>query len=135
MEMLALSIEFEISDIIPASPEEIYTAWLDSATHTNMTGGLAEVSANVGETFEAWDGYIQGENLELAYPSRILQHWRTTEFDETEKDSRLEILLEPVGEGTKVTLRHTALPEHGMQYQQGWIDAYFIPMKGYFSGK
>ena len=130
-----MSIEFEISDVIPASPEEIYEAWLNSEEHTRMTGGQAKVSRNDGETFEAWDGYIQGKNLELAYPRRILQQWRTTEFDETEKDSQLEILLDPVGDGTRVTIRHSALPAHGMQYRQGWIDAYFLPMKKYFGGK
>ena len=130
-----MSINFEVSDIIPAPPEEIYSAWLDSTEHSNMTGGRAEVSAVVGETFKAWDGYIQGKNLELTFPNRIFQHWRTTEFDEADKDSELEILLEPLDGGTKVTLRHTALPEHGMQYQQGWIDSYFIPMKEYFQNK
>ena len=130
-----MSVEFDVSDVIPASPEEIYEAWLDSEEHSRMTGGQANVSSNVGDTFEAWDGYIQGQNLELEYPSRILQEWRTTEFDETEKDSRLEILLDPAGEGTSVIIRHSYLPEHGMQYQQGWIDAYLLPMKAYFGDK
>ena len=130
-----MSIEFEISDEIPASSEVIYDAWLNSEEHSRMTGGLAKVSANVGGTFEAWDGYIQGKNLELESPKRILQLWRTTEFIDTEKDSRLEILLDPVSGGTRITIRHSALPEHGMQYRQGWIDAYFLPMKAYFGGK
>jgi hypothetical protein len=47
----------------------------------------------------------------------------------------MEILLDPAGDGTKVTIRHSALPEHGMQYKQGWIDSYFLPMKEYFGGK
>ena len=130
-----MSIEFEISEVIPASPEEIYEAWLNSEEHTSMTGGQAKISPNVGDTFEAWDGYIQGKNLELEYPRRILQHWRTTEFEEDEKDSQLEILLDHTDDGTRVTIRHSALPEHGMQYRQGWIDSYFLPMKAYFGGK
>ena len=47
----------------------------------------------------------------------------------------LEVLFEAEGAGTRVTLRHSNLPEHGMQYHQGWIDAYFTPMKAYFEGK
>lgn len=127
-----MSVEFEVSDIIPATPEEIYEAWLDSEKHSRMTGGQAKVSPNVGDTFEAWDGYIQGKNLELEYPRRVLQEWRTAEFDETEKNSLLEILFETANVGARVTIRHSNLPEHGMQYQQGWIDAYFSPMKTYF---
>jgi len=98
-----------------------------------MTGGTAVVSFVPGESFEAWDGYIKGINLELERPVRILQSWRTSEFVESEKDSLLEVLFEKEGEGTRITIHHSDLPEHGMQYQQGWIDSYFEPMKAYFS--
>ena len=127
-----MSIKFEISDKIPAPPEIIYQAWLDSEEHSAMTGGKANISSVVGGTFEAWDGYIQGKNIELEYPKRILQAWRTSEFDAADKDSCLEILFGPADEGTKITIRHFDLPEHGMQYRQGWIDAYLDPMKVYF---
>jgi uncharacterized protein YndB with AHSA1/START domain len=130
-----MNIEFEISDVIPAPPEVIYQAWLDSEKHTQMTGGQAKVSSVVGESFEARDNYIQGKNLALEAPRRILQLWRTTEFSEDEPDSELEIIFEAEGQGTKITIRHSVLPDHGMQYKQGWIDAYFTPMKEYFVGK
>ena len=97
-----------------------------------MTGSRAEFSSEVGDAFEAWDGYIQGVNMELEPNKRILQHWRTSEFEKSDKDSLLEILLEPDVDGTRVTIKHSNLPDHGMQYQQGWIDSYFIPMKEYF---
>ena len=100
-----------------------------------MTGSLARTSAVVGEAFEAWDGYIQGKNLELEPSTRILQLWRTSEFEDSDKDSLLEILFESEANGTMVTIRHSGLPDHGMQYQQGWIDAYFNPMKEYFKNK
>lgn len=32
----------------------------------------------------------------------------------------------------KRLFRHSGLPAHGMQYQQGWKDACFEPMKEYF---
>jgi activator of HSP90 ATPase len=130
-----MNIQFEVSDLIQAAPEDIYKAWLESKEHTKMTGGKANVSSKVGEPFNAWDGYIQGKNLELDHPGRILQAWRTTEFDSTDPDSRLEILLDPEGDGTRITIIHSDLPEHGMQYQQGWIDSYFDPMKAYFGEK
>ncbi len=128
-------MNFEISDLIPASPKEVYEAWLNSAEHSAMTGGDAKVSAEVGDSFEAWDGYISGRNLVLEPSKRIIQHWRTSEFTEGEKDSLLEILLEEESEGTRITIRHSELPEHGMQYKQGWVDSYFNPMKEYFSDK
>jgi uncharacterized protein YndB with AHSA1/START domain len=127
-----MSIEFEVSAVIPGSPEKLYHAWLDSEQHSNMTGSPAVVSDAVGGTFEAWDGYIQGTNLELDHPNRIIQSWRTSEFEQTDKDSRLEVLFEPDGANTRITIHHSELPAHGMQYQQGWIEAYFVPMKAYF---
>lgn len=130
-----MSVDFEVSDVIPASPRMLYDAWLDSEEHSRMTGSPAKVSARIGETFEAWDGYIQGKNLELEPPVRILQSWRTSEFDDSEEDSLLEVLFKSEGNVTRVTIRHSNLPSHGMQYQQGWVDAYFVPMKSYFKKK
>ncbi|MFC2030770.1 SRPBCC domain-containing protein [Chloroflexota bacterium] len=130
-----MSVSFEVSGEIPASPVEVYAAWLSSDEHSKMTGGSAIVSARVGEAFEAWDGYIRGRNLELEPPERILQLWRTSEFEDSDKDSLLEIVFESEGNGTRITIRHSDLPDHGMQYQQGWIDSYFVPMRRYFEGR
>jgi outer membrane biosynthesis protein TonB len=65
-----------------------------------------------------------------------VQVWRTTEFPADAEDSRLELLFEPVGDGTetKVTLIHTNIPEgQGAQYKSGWGEHYFEPMRAYFS--
>jgi activator of HSP90 ATPase len=97
-----------------------------------MTGGQAKVSTVKGEKFRAWDGCITGQNLELDPPRRILQRWRTSDFEETDEGSLLELLFAAGGSGTRLTIYHSNLPAHGMQYQQGWIDAYFNPMKAYF---
>jgi activator of HSP90 ATPase len=129
-----MAIEFDISALIPATPQEVYAAWLSSEGHSQMTGGFASVTAEVGGEFEAWDGYISGKNLELEQGKRIVQSWRTTEFKDDDPDSRLEITLEPLGDQTKLTLRHTGLPPHGGQYEQGWVENYFEPMKEYFTG-
>ena len=130
-----MSVEFEVSDVVPASLEQVYAAWLDSDEHSAMTGSPARVSANVGGKFDAWDGYIRGKNLELEPSSRILQLWRTSEFEDSDEDSMLEVLFESTEYGTSVRIRHTQLTKHGMQYQQGWKDSYFTPMKAYFETK
>ena len=130
-----MAIEFIVTAIIPASPEEVYNAWLSSEGHSGMTGSPAFCSANIGDEFTAWEGYIQGKNLELEYGKRIVQSWRTTEFSDDEADSQIEVTLEPVGDQTKLTLHHTGLPPHGSQYEQGWVELYFDPMKEYFSAR
>jgi len=130
-----MKVEFEVSDFIPASPDQVYSAWLDSDEHSAMTGGYALITNHIGGIFEAWDGYITGKNLGIVQSNRIFQQWRTSEFEESDEDSLLEILFESEAEGTRIIIRHTNLPEHGMKYEQGWRDSYFSPMKAYFETK
>ena len=126
---------FEVSDTIPATPDRIYRAWLDSLEHGRMTGGDANADGNIGGSFSAWDGYIQGTNLELEPGRRIVQAWRTKDFPEGAPDSRLEIELQADGDGTRIILRHTELPDgQGSDYEEGWREHYFDPMRKYFSG-
>jgi activator of HSP90 ATPase len=128
-----MSKSFSLSIELPASPETIYTAWLDSEQHSAMTGSEAEINDQLQEPFTAWDGYIFGKNLALTPFSKIVQSWRTTEFEDEDPDSLLEITLEPLGENTLFTLHHSNLPEHGDAYIQGWHEFYFDPMLTYFS--
>jgi activator of HSP90 ATPase len=124
-----------VEDVIPGTPKQIYDAWLDSKGHAALTGGgSASVDPRPGGRFTAWDGYILGTTLELHPDRRIVQAWRTTEFPEGSPDSRLEVLLEPAEGGTRVTFRHSGIPEgQGPEYAQGWLDYYFEPMKRYFA--
>ena len=126
-------MEFEISTTLKATPQQIYNAWLNSEEHTAMTGGNAECSDNMGASFIAWDGYIEGVNIALIPNEKIIQSWRTTEFSDDEEDSQIEVILEKIEDGTKLTLIHTNLPAHGEQYIKGWEDHYFTPMKEYFT--
>ena len=127
---------FEVSAVIPAAPQAVYKAWLSGKEHAAMTGGGATGSARAGGKFTAWDGYIEGRNLELRPGKRIVQSWRTSEFAEGDADSRLEVVLAPVKGGTKVTLRHSNIPAgQGSSYKSGWGEHYFGPMKEYFSKK
>jgi uncharacterized protein YndB with AHSA1/START domain len=129
-----MAIEFTVSDVIPASPREIYDAWLSSEGHAKITGGQpAKASPEVGAAFKAWDDYIDGTNLKLEPSKRIVQSWRTTNFESGAPDSQIEVLLEAVPDGTKVTLHHTNVPDGQPNYQEGWQRHYFEPMKRHFS--
>lgn len=123
---------FELSIELNASPEAVYSAWLNSEKHTAMTGGEATCSVTEGSEFTAWDGYIWGTTVTLVPNQKIVQKWRTTEFAEDEEDSLLEIVLSPSGSGCKLTLKHSHIPAGQTQYLKGWQDHYFAPMKLYF---
>ena len=126
-------MEFILKTKIKTTAQKIYDSWLSSEGHTLMTGGAAFISDKVGDSFTAWDGYIEGKNIELEPFKRILQSWRTTQFEASEGDSQIEILLNEEGEETELTLIHMNVPESGEHYKQGWENHYFQPMKEYFS--
>ncbi len=131
-----MSFAFTVSDIIPAAPQAIYDAWLDSAGHAAMTGGQkAQATPIPGGRFTVWDGYITGANLELEPGRRIVQSWRTTKFTPDDPDSRIEVLLEPAPGGTRITVAHSNVPDGHTNYRDGgWQRSYFDPMKRYFGG-
>lgn len=125
---------FELTCHLKVSPAQAYEAWLSSELHRDMTGGpRAQIDPRKGGAFTAWDGFISGVTMDLTPGSRILQRWRTTDFDEHQGDSRLEILFEADGEGTLLRLRHSEIPgDLAEDLKQGWQDFYFNPMKEYF---
>jgi len=87
----------------------------------------------VGGAFSAWDGYIFGSTLDLTPNQRIVQAWRTSEFPDEAPDSHVEILLEEMDGGTKITIIHSDMPDGQVDsYRQGWDDFYFKPMKKFF---
>lgn len=128
MEKITVSVD------LPVKREIVFHAWLDSAEHTAFTGSEAVIDPSVGGNFTAWEGYISGITLDLDAPNRIVQAWRTTEFSDADADSTLEILLETISSGTRVTLIHTNIPDgQGDMYREGWEEYYFRPMLEYFS--
>lgn len=126
--------DFKISAILPVSQEKVFNAWLNGKEHGEMTGGEATGSAEIGAEFTAWDGYISGKNQELVPYQKITQTWRTTEFLEDDPDSIIEIYFTAADGGTRITLHHHNIPENQPDYESGWEEHYFDPMKEYFEG-
>ena len=130
-----MPFDFSVSDVIPADPRQIYEAWLDSRGHAKMTGDRpATVTASEGRWFVALRGHVVGKNIVLEPDRRIVQTLRTKDFLDTDPDSKIEVLLEPVPGGTRVTIHHTNVPDQLAKYRDaGWQSNYFEPMKRYFS--
>lgn len=119
--------------IIPASPEEVYEAFIDAKKHSAFTGSKATCDPRVGGEFTAWDGYIWGKNLELEKGKRILQEWTTSEWPEGYPPSKLELTFTKVKGDTEIKMVHSKVPEEqAEEYRQGWIDNYWEPLKNYF---
>jgi len=128
-------MKFTIKTTINTAAKNIYDAWLSSDGHTKMTGGEATASKVIGDDFTTWDGYISGKNLALDENKRIVQSWRSSEFDEADEDSQIEVILAENNGITELTLHHTNLPEGEDHYRGGWDEHYFQPMKAFFENR
>ena len=126
----------ELVVLLNETNENLYKAWLDSFEHSKFTGSKAVIDPSANGRFSVWDGYITGITVALDPYHKIVQKWRTTDFDEKDEDSTLELLFEKQGEKTKLTLRHYAIPEgQGDDYRKGWEDFYVEPMQQYYNRK
>ena len=129
-----MTASFRLSIDLAVKPERLFDAWLDGREHAAFTGGgEATASSVVGGSFTAWDGYIEGKNLYLDRPSRIVQSWRSTDFSADDADSRLELQLSAIPGGTRLVLAHDLVPDdQAAEYVDGWKRFYFEPMASYF---
>ena len=114
-----------------APPHEIFELLMDSKKHSAFTGSKAVISRSKNGKIMAYDGYIEGKNLEIVKDKKIVQEWRGTDWEEGIY-SKAEFKLEKKGNGCKLTFVQTGVPDK--QYdaiKQGWIDYYWEPMKDY----
>lgn len=121
---------------MPATPDEVYEAYTNPKIHSEFTGAKATGEPEVGEDFTAWDGYIDGQYVELEPGKRIVQLWSTSEWPKDADPSTLELTFDEEKGGTKITLVQTDVPsEQSSDYDSGWHESYWEPMTAYFESK
>ena len=119
--------------LIPATPADVYEAFIDPGIHAKFTGSPAKGSRRVGSHFHACGGYIDSVHRELVPGKRIVQDWSTTEWPAGAPVSRLELTFKPVTRGTELRMVHSNVPaSQAGSYEQGWIDYYWKPLGAYF---
>lgn len=79
----------------PASPEELFAAWVDGAQFADITGKPAEGRAEVGAERAMFGGFAKGSIVELEPPRRVLELWRSKDFPKDAPDSVLQVFFEP----------------------------------------
>ncbi|MCW3078420.1 MAG: Activator of Hsp90 ATPase 1 family protein [Bacteroidetes bacterium] len=126
--------KFKITVKLNCKAKDVFIGWLNSKTHSAFTGGAeAKMSSNEGGIFSAHNGYITGTNIEIFPHKKIIQKWRTKDFDEKDEDSIIELFFTQKEDYTLVSLSHTNIPDgQGDKYKKGWKDFYFTFMKKYY---
>ncbi len=119
--------------MLPATPMEVYSAWMTSKEHASFTGQEALVSQKEGGKFTTFDGWASGTNIELAPGKKIVQTWRGDDWPK-EAMSMLTVQLIKAPKGTKVLFTQTGVPKNkAKDIAQGWRDYYWSALKEYFS--
>jgi uncharacterized protein YndB with AHSA1/START domain len=122
------SIELTVSRVIPATPAEVFDVWLNPKSPGGPWFGCERVilDAVVDGLFyhrvrhegRIWAHY--GRFVRLEKP-RVIEH---TWMSEATRgiESTVTVTLEPKGDDTLLTLRHSNLPDDdmGRQHEEGW---------------
>lgn len=117
--------------LLPATPEEVYTALTNPLTLELWTGEKAEMSTEPGSEFSLWEGSIVGKNLEFEEGKKIVQQWY---FDGQSDESIVTIKIHPDKHGSSVELRHTNIPDDDFNdITEGWNDSYFGNLADFFA--
>ncbi len=122
--------DFKKYYIIPAEPNEVYTALTNPFTLELWTGYKANMDDKVGTEFSLWDGDISGKNLEIEENKKIVQEWF---FGDQKDKSIVTIKLFEDKKGTQVELKHQNIPDDDFaDIADGWDEYYFGALKTFF---
>jgi activator of HSP90 ATPase len=111
------------------SPQAVYEALMDSRKHARFTGAKAKISRKVNGRFTAYDGYIEGIQLDLVPDKKIVQAWRGSDWPEGHF-SKATFSLKKIKNGVRLTFTQSGVPSQNYRdINQGWRDYYWKPMK------
>jgi len=117
---------------LPASPADVYRAYMTSREHALFTGSAARMSSRIGGAFTCGDASISGINVDLVPGKRIVQAWRLSHW-KAGVYSLVTFSLKKKGKGTLLVLDHLAIPpEERGEINEGWNTYYWTPLKEYF---
>ena len=116
-----------------AKPHEVYELLMDPKKHSGFTGSKCEVSRKVGGKINCYDGYIDGENIELIQDKKIVQKWRGKDFPDGHYSTVSFKLQEKDGK-TVLKFIHENVPDGKQEHlNKGWKEQYWDKMKKYLS--
>ena len=123
---------------IDASPETVFALLTDPLQMKTWFAELVEAEARPGGVFRLSGPAgvsIEGTYLEVIPNRKVVFTWGGVEGLKPGQ-STVEFLLEPVGEGTLVYLRHYGLPPPSIEsHRSGWIYSGLVKLKDAAEGR
>lgn len=115
------------------APAKVYAALMNSAEHAKFTGAPAQIGANAGDAWSAYEGKISGLHIEVVAGVRVVQSWRPGSWPEG-VHSLVKFEFQRDGSGTKLVLDHDALPDdEAAHIDIGWERMYWAPLRKYLA--
>lgn len=109
--------------IIPAPPEDVYTAMTKDMSIQLWTGAEVEFVAEPGTEFSFWDGDIVGKNLEFEAGKKIVQQWY---FGDENPESIVTIKFHTDKKGTSLEFVQTNIPEEDYEEFTAGLEEYYF---------
>lgn len=124
---------FVQTNTFDAPVERVYRTIADSQAHAALTGAPAEIGTAAGDAFTTHGGAIEGWILDLQKNERIVQAWRPADWP-AGSYSVVRYDFRSDGDGTELTLTHSAVPDGGSSHlQAGWQDNYWEPLTAHLA--
>lgn len=115
---------------LPAPADILYKMYVNSELHAAITGGQAEVHAEPGGNFTAFDGTLTGTILHVVKSKLIVQTWRSASFKENDPDTTLILNFSTIGGKGRIDMVHLDVPAHGYnRIKDGWHTFYWQPWR------
>ncbi|MDO8428467.1 MAG: SRPBCC domain-containing protein [Candidatus Diapherotrites archaeon] len=111
-----------------ASPHKVFEALMDSKQHSEFTESKCTISRKINGKISAYDGYIEGKNLELVKDKKIVQEWRASDWPEKHY-SQASFELAKAKTGTQLKFTQTNVPKEQFEaISDGWKEHYWNKM-------
>ncbi|HEY2848177.1 MAG TPA: SRPBCC domain-containing protein [Pyrinomonadaceae bacterium] len=122
--------------LINVPRQRVYEALTNPAVFAGFTGRtVKELNADVGGSFELFDGIILGRQIELIPGQRVIQAWREKDWP-VGAYTIVQFELSDSGNATKLVFDQSGIaPENVEHLSIGWKENYWDPMAKYLEKK
>jgi len=123
---------FTLTEKFLCRPVDLFECFIDSNRVKAYAGGDAIASREKGGKFKLFGGSVEGENVDVDYPKKLVQKWRFNTWPQGHY-SIVTIVLEEKDSKTICKLTQTGVPiEDKDTTQKGWSANFWNRIKGIF---
>jgi len=117
----------------PVPPERIYELLTDAARFSTLVDRRGRGGTTEGAWFSLFGDQVEGRQIELVRPERVVQAWRLSEWEQGVY-SIVRFTLTSEGAGTRLVLDQEGYPSDlHAALNDRWGPLYFEPIAAHFS--